>query len=106
MTKFKRVAKRITAGYKAEIIFEGKNYQGVIENLSETGVSVTIVIQEKELTFTPGKELKLTFEIQPGETVKLDCTIKWSTKLPPHGLINGIGLEIIDPNWEECAGFL
>ena len=98
----KRVAKRIIAGYKAEITFEDKTYQGVIENLSETGVSITIVSQEKELSFTPGKTLKLKLEIQPDETLTLNCTIKWSTKLPPHGLINGIGLEIIDPNWEDC----
>lgn len=102
----KRAAKRIIAGYKAEITFEDKTYQGVIENLSETGASITIVSQEKELGFTPGKTLKLRFEIQQGETLNLNCTIKWSTKLPPHGLINGIGVEIIDPNWEQCNGFL
>jgi len=102
----KRIAKRITAGYKAKVLFEDKTYQGIIENLSETGASVTIVSQEKGLGFTPGKELKLQFEIQPGEKIDLNCTIRWSTKLPPHGLINSIGLEIIDPDWEKCNGFL
>ncbi len=102
----KRVAKRITAGYKAEITFEGKTYQGVIENLSETGASITIVSQEKDLGLTPGKELKLKFEMQPDEILTLNCTIRWSTKLPPHGLINGIGLEIADPPWDESISFL
>lgn len=102
----KRVAKRIIAGYKAEITYEDKTYQGVIENLSETGVNVTIAIQENELDFTPGKELKLKFEIQPCGTLNLNCTIRWSSKLPPHGLTNSIGLEIIDPNWEEYNCFL
>jgi hypothetical protein len=106
MGKNDRVAKRITAGYKAEIIFEDKTYQGAIENLSETGANITIVIQEKELSLTPGKKLKLEFESQPGEKISLDCIIRWTTKLPPHGLINVIGVEIIDPNWEQCNGFL
>ena len=102
----KRTAKRIIASYKAEIIFEDKTYQGVIENLSETGASITIMSQEKELNFKPGKELKLKFEMQTGETFTLDCLIRWSAKLPPHGLINGIGVEIMDPPWEQCSSFL
>ncbi|GBE04154.1 PilZ domain protein [bacterium BMS3Abin09] len=102
----KRIAKRITAGYKAEITYEGITYHGVVENLSETGASITLVIQEKERDFIPGKALKLKFEIQPGETLDLNCTIKWSTKLPPHGLINGIGVVIIDPPWKESSNFL
>ena len=106
MDKNNRAARRITAGYKAEIIFEDKTYQGVIENLSETGASITIISQDKSLKFTPGKKMNLTFEIQPGEKISVDCIIRWSTKLPPHGIINGIGLEIIDPHWEECNCFL
>jgi len=102
----KRVAKRIIAGYKAEITFEDKTYQGTIENLSETGANVLIVSLEEELSFTPGKTLILKFGIQPDETLTLNCTIKWSTKLPPHGLIKGIGVEIIDPPWEENNCFL
>jgi hypothetical protein len=106
MSKKDRVTKRITAGYKAEITFEDKTYQGVIENLSETGASITIVSQEKELSFIPGKKLKFEFEIQPGEKLVLDCIIRWSAKLPPHGIINGIGVEIMDPPWEQCSSFL
>lgn len=106
MGKDKRLARRITAGYKAEIIFEGKAYQGIIENLSETGASITIVSQDKELSFTSGKKLKLNFEMQTGEICTLNCFIRWSAKLPPHGIINGIGLEIIDPPWNQCHGFL
>ena len=102
----KRIAKRITAGYKAEIVFEDKTYQGIVENLSETGASVTIVSQDKGLDFTPGKELKLKFDMHPCEKISLNCIIRWSTKLPPHGLSNGIGLEIIDPDWEQCNCFL
>lgn len=102
----KRIATRITAGYKADITYEDKTYQGVIENLSETGASITIVIGGKELDFTPGKTLKLEFEIQPGETISLNCKIRWSTKLPPHGQINGVGVEIIDPRWKESDSFL
>ena len=94
MSECKRLATRITAGYKAEITFEDKTYQGIVENLSETGANITIVIQEKEPLFPPGKELKITFKMQTDETITFD------------GLINGIGLEIMDPNWEQWNCFL
>lgn len=106
MGKEKRTAKRIITGYKAEIFFEDKTYNGVIENLSATGASVTIVSQGKDLNFPPGKELKLDFEIQSGDKLSLNCIIRWSSKLQPNGLFTSIGMEIIDPNWEECSGFL
>jgi hypothetical protein len=106
MSECKRAATRITAGYKAEITFEGKTYHGIVENLSETGVNITIVIQEKEPIFPPGKKLKITFVVQTDETVTFDCLIRWAAKLPPQGLNNGIGLEILDPNWEQWNSFL
>lgn len=106
MTKDKRVAKRIIAGYKAEITFEDKTYQGTIENISETGANILIVSLEEGLNFTQGKTLILKFGIQPDEILTFNCIIKWSTKLPPHGFIKTIGVEIIDPNWEECRSFL
>ncbi len=102
----KRRAKRIIAGYKAEITFEDKTYDGVIENLSASGASLTIRDQEKDLNFTLGETLKLQFEIQPGEMLSLNCTIKWFTKSPALGRINSIGVQIQDPNWEECKSFL
>jgi hypothetical protein len=102
----KRETRRITAGYKAEITFDNKTYQGIIENLSETGASVTVVIKEAGIDFQPGKALDLKFEMQPGETLLLHCKIVWSSKLPPQGLINGIGLEIIDPPWNESSSFI
>ena len=102
----KRIAQRITAGYKAEIFFEDKTYQGVIESLSATGGSITIVSQEEELGFTPGKELKLKFKTLPGESLELTATIRWSTKLPPHGLIHGVGFVITDPPWNESRSFI
>ncbi len=106
MSKCKRLTTRITAGYKAEITFEDKTYQGIVENLSETGANITILIQEKEPLFLPGKELKIKFLMQTDETVTFDGLIRWSAKLPPRGLINGIGLEITDPNWEQWNSFL
>lgn len=102
----KRQAKRITAGYKASVTYGQRTFQGIVENLSETGASVTIVSTEKDLSFTPGKEIQLKLEIQPGEILTLNCIIRWSTKLPPRGLINGMGVEIIDPPWDECKSFL
>ncbi len=106
MSECKRIATRITAGYKAKITFEDNTYLGIVENLSETGANITIVIQEKKPLFTPEKELKITFLMQTDETVTFDCRIKWSAQFPPHSLSNIIGLEIMDPNWEQWNSFL
>ncbi len=102
----KRNSKRIFIGFDAEIIYEGSSYTAVIDNLSENGVSVITVPAKTELDFTPGATLKLKFQSHPGETLILHCKVKWSRKIPPHGLTHRIGLEIKDPPWDKSNYFL
>ncbi len=102
----RRLHKRIAVGYKTEIIYGGKSYEGVIENISATGVSVISASTKGETDFKPMETLELKFEPGLGETVTLLCRIKWSRKTQPHLLTNKLGLEIIDPSWEQSAFFV
>lgn len=96
-----RHQKRIIVGYKAEIIYNGKAYECVIENLSPTGVNIIITSTAPEFSFNPQETIDLRFESHPGETVTLACRVKWSRKTKPHGLTDRVGLEITDPSWEQ-----
>jgi hypothetical protein len=102
----KRQFKRITAGYKARIICGDKNYVGIIENLSETGVNVITDPIEATVDFAPGESIDLKIEVPSGETLNLHCKIKWASKIPPHGIRSRIGMEIIEPPWDKIAYFL
>ncbi len=112
MEKGRRTRKRITVGLVAELILDGKNYTGVIENISESGIKwyqyaeVIENISEYGISmrttkdFTPGKTLKLKFQLPSGEKLNLHCKIIWSHKTPPHGLTKSMG---IDPPSEYTA---
>jgi len=102
----KRNFKRIVAGYKAEIIYEGKSYDGVIDDLSESGVGIIISPSETTIAIPPGAELELKFQPVSGETLNLQCKVMWLRKAPPHNLAVKIGLEIINPPWDKCDYFL
>jgi hypothetical protein len=102
----KRRAKRIAVGYKAEIIYDGNSFECVIENLSSTGAYIITASTSSETNFKPQEKLELKFEPHPGEIVNLQCRIKWSIKTPSHRLTNRIGLEILDPSWDEGTYFV
>jgi hypothetical protein len=102
----RRDTKRIIIGFHVEIIYEGKSYRGEIDNLSETGVSVITSPTTTDQDFQQGATVELKFQPHPGETIVLNCRIKWSRKIPPRGLRNKIGLEIINPPWDTCGYFL
>jgi len=99
-----RGQKRIAVGYKAEIICNGKRYECVIENLSATGVN--IITSPTETDFRPQEAVELKFEPRPGETVSLKGRIMWSRKTMPHRLTTRLGLEFIDPEWNERGFFV
>jgi hypothetical protein len=102
----KRQAKRITVGYKAEIVYDGKSFECVIENLSSTGAYIITASISAETNFKPQETLELKFESGPGEVINLQCRIKWSKKTQPHHLTNRIGLEILNPSWEQSTSFV
>ena len=102
----KRDAIRITAGYKAVIIYSAASYDGIVDNLSETGANIITCPAEGYPDFIPGDSIELKFEAPSGEVLNLQCKIKWSRKIHPHKARNSIGMRIIDPQWEETACFL
>jgi hypothetical protein len=102
----RRQYKRIIVGFEAEILYEGKNYSGVIENLSESGISILTAPMQTEVDFKPGTSIEIKFQPPTGESPVLHCKIKWSYKISPHNLRSKIGMEIIDPPWEKSSFFI
>ncbi len=97
---------RIDGGYDAEIIHEGKSYRGIIENLSENGVCVITLPTDVPVDILPGAALKIKFQPHPQETLALNCIVRWSNKISPHGLTIRIGMGIIDPPWDKSGSFI
>ena len=102
----KRRAKRIAVGYKAEIIYDGKSFDCVIENLSTVGAYIITASTTSESELKPDDVLELRFETNPGEIVNLHCRIIWSKLTLPHRLTNRLGLEILNPSWEQSNFFV
>ncbi|MBI5409346.1 MAG: PilZ domain-containing protein [Nitrospirae bacterium] len=102
----KRKSRRIVAGYKAEIIYEGKSYEGIVDDLSEAGVGVVIPPSNNPPDIPPGAALVLEFQPVSGETLNLQCRVRWSYKVPPHNLTLKMGLEILNPPWDKSGSFL
>lgn len=102
----KRHAKRIVAGYKTMILYGGNSYAGVIEDLSENGVSVIFEPMETDTSFNAGDSIELKVETPSGEHLDLKCKIKWLSKIMPQTFRIRLGLEIIYPPWNRCDNFL
>ena len=102
----KRDARRIIAGYNAGIIYSTARYQGIIDNLSETGVNIITFPVESAVDFRPGESVDLKFEAPSGEVLNLQCKIRWSSKIHPHNIKHTVGMKIIDPQWEKTVCFL
>lgn len=106
MTMEKRRADRINGGFEAKFTYEGNTYNGIIDNLSESGLNFLSAPTDIEVDFKPGTLLNLEFQPSPGEKLVLNCRIKWAKKIPPRNLKYDIGMEVIDPAWEDSKYFL
>jgi len=94
----KRRSKRFRVHLKAERISGNEKYGVFIENISEYGIHIITTSTEKHKSYTPGTNIDLKFQLFTGETLNLQCKVKWAhSKVPPDGLTDSIGLEIIDP---------
>ena len=102
----KRNSDRISGGFEAEVIYNGRSYKAIIDDLSEQGVKVITLPAEIEADFIPGSSIDLKFQPHPGETLLLNCRIKWAEKVSPHGLKYRIGMEVIDPPWKDSSSFI
>lgn len=102
----KRRVKRIFPGFKAEIIHNGKRYSGVIDDLCEYGLCVITSVITSAADFQPNTKIEIKFKPHPKEILTLICTIKWLNKLHPADFKYRIGVEIIDPPWDQSDYFL
>ncbi len=102
----KRKAKRITIGFGADIAYEGKNYRGITENLSESGAGIITDPIDIPADFKPGTKLEMQFEPQPGESITLDCNIMWVNNVSSNGKTKRVGMKIIDAPWGKSSFFV
>jgi len=97
MKKERRRAKRISVNLKAERLSCTKDCSVFIENLSEYGIHMITAPPQNPSLFKPGSPVELKLKINNGETIKLQCNVKWSFDNSPEDMTNSVGLEIINP---------
>jgi len=97
MMKDRRRSKRVSVNLKAERLSCTKNCSVFIENLSEHGIHMITAPPKIPSIFKPGAPVELKLMINNGETITLQCNVKWSYDNSPEDMTNSVGLEIVDP---------
>jgi hypothetical protein len=92
-----RRSERKIVKLRAELIYKGKSFASYIENLSDSGLYVVTAPSDTSTEFQPASDAELHFSFPEGRKMTLRCRIKWSFRIPPHGITNSIGMEIMDP---------
>ena len=100
----KRRFRRIRVNLKAERISGNEKYAVFIENISESGIYILTTTSNDNKKYAAGTEIELRLKLSTGETIHLRGITKWVySKMPPDGLTDSIGLEIIDPPQEYIS---
>jgi hypothetical protein len=102
----KRNFKRITVGLKAEITINGKNFGGVIEDLSEAGANIITDPIEDASGFVQDADMELKFRPLDEEIIVLSCKIKWIHTAYPNSQIYQIGMVLVNPPWNKSCCFV
>ena len=91
---------RIPVYINTKIVANGKNYDGIIGNLSKNGAFVEIIPTMTVTPFVPPKKLDLKFQENSKKTHTLKCEIAWlyTKRNSSNNLISSIGVEIINPS--------
>jgi hypothetical protein len=93
----KRTYKRIPVGIGADIISGNIHSAAFIGNFSAYGLYLITIHMEDAIDFTLKTEIELLFQIHTGENLNLHCKKIWSSTITSRSLLQGIGLEIIQP---------
>jgi hypothetical protein len=103
----KRHNRRINYKLNADVICDAKNYKGIIENLSASGIFKIVISDRSVIAFVPGESLRVKFESPSGQDFDLDCEIKWSRidTRSPFVLKYNLGVQIKEPP-QSYAEFL
>jgi hypothetical protein len=105
----RRVARK-DVSLETEFVSGGKNYTGVIGNISEDGAYIKTNITETAIDFLPATIIELKFSVSSEKTINLLCEIIWlyskkiqHPRLEGHALENNIGIEIKNspPEYEK-----
>ena len=95
--------KRYNVNLMSVVSSDAKSYAGFIQNVSEEGLayeSYSFVPMLNKLS--EKKIINLMLKMPSGETLNLNCEVKWSSEPPPWSLIQNyrifnMGMKIIDP---------
>jgi hypothetical protein len=93
-----RFCKRTAVDLTAEIISDGKSFEGSIENISEGGIGYLINSSIKDSTdFKPSKLIDINFRTHSGNKILLKCEIVWFSRHPANTGELALGLKILSP---------
>ena len=101
-----RKESRHPANVRAEILYNGRVYSGVIDNLSASGVGIVTDQLEKKVNFAQYDPLELKFRSPSGEEFHIKCTIMWANYITSQNLRYRIGLELVGRPWDAIAQFI
>lgn len=97
----RRLSKRYLVFFDAVLTSGSTRYEGVIGNISETGIYMRIKHVPDRITFIPGSLFNLKMKLKTEETLDLRCRMVYSYEIPlvtsPGQYAYNLGLEIIDP---------
>ena len=94
----RRGSRRLKVDLKAERISGRGSKTVFIENISESGILMVVPHSDETEKFSRGADVELHFRLGPGNAIVLSCRVRWAFPgMPPDGMTDSIGLEIIEP---------
>jgi hypothetical protein len=98
----KRHHRRINYKLKADVCYDSKHSDAMIENFSETGIFKIVFPEKSLINFYPGETIRVIFQIPSGQKLNLECEIKWIRiqRGAPLFLKYNMGVQIIKPSPE------
>ena len=80
---------------KGVLVADSEIYPGFVETVSEDDIYLQVPPIMPDVDSSPGSPFKLVITPASGESVNLDCRVKWSYKTPRSGMLN-IVAEVMD----------
>ncbi len=93
----KRLSKRLRVKLNARCVSIDVCHATYVENVSEEGVFIQTAPADTKIDFTSGMPVELQIQLHSGETITLNCEIRWAYQNPPDGMSSSVGMKIIDP---------
>ncbi|RPI32954.1 MAG: hypothetical protein EHM54_11305 [Nitrospiraceae bacterium] len=91
----RRHLNRTRVSFKSELIARHMRYSGLIENLSENNLCMSIKPPKTPLTIPEGMTFIVKFEGSRGDTHELQCKVVRPYKISPGKPVTDVGMEII-----------